>query len=556
MMKSGLLLISLALLRLPADLVRISHHGGEGRGFSPAVARPSDYSPPSPPAQLTVATCAGGEAKTRLNAPISAGLKPRPSGAPGQPPRVGEKSTLAASPHPQPAASSQSAVATGPDGSTDQKRAAAPRAEHHYVLTPERRAKAIAYSRTQYLLYFAAIALSLAIYIFLWRSGFAVGLREWVGRVSARRFVQCVLFVSLFLAAVRVLEFPLDYYWGFALEHRYDLSTQGFGSWMADWVKDLGLTAVVGIIVVWVFYWLVRCSRRRWWLYFWFASIPITLAFILVEPYVVEPLFYRFTPLEKTQPALTDRIEKMLEHAGLAIPSSRIYEMDASAKTRIVNAYVSGWGTSKRLVVWDTTLNKLNSDETLLVVGHEAGHYVLHHIPKEFALDEMIFLVLFYVGFVFINRVVARENATTCRTSRRVEESKVEKFLTPRLSTLDFSTGVEGVGDLASLPIVLTVLTTLVFLATPALNGISRHFEHQADQFGLEVAYGVVADPNTADVRSFQIMAEEDLEDPDPSPFIRFWLYTHPSTDERIRFATSYKPWAEGKPLEFVPTIR
>jgi Zn-dependent protease with chaperone function len=100
------------------------------------------------------------------------------------------------------------------------------------------------------------------------------------------------------------------------------------------------------------------------------------------------------------------------------------------------------------------------------------------------------------------------------------------------------------------------VLTVLVFLATPALDGISRHFEHQADQFGLEVAYGVVADPNTADVRSFQIMAEEDLEDPDPSPFIRFWLYTHPPTDERIRFAASYKPWAEGKPLEFVPTTR
>ena len=220
-------------------------------------------------------------------------------------------------------------------------------AEAHYVLTPEKRAKAIAYSRAQYLLYFAGIALSLAIYGFLWRIGFAVVLREWVRRVSARRFVQCVLFAPLFLAAVRVLEFPLDYYWGFTLEHRYDLSTQGFGSWMADWAKDLGLTAVAGIILVWVFYWLVRRSPRRWWLYFWLASIPITLAFILIEPYVVEPLFYRFTPLEKTQPALTDRIEKMLGHAGLAIPRSRIYEMNASAKTRAVNAYVSGLGSQQ-----------------------------------------------------------------------------------------------------------------------------------------------------------------------------------------------------------------
>jgi Zn-dependent protease with chaperone function len=434
-----------------------------------------------------------------------------------------------------PSASPQAPAAMESKVTADQKPNGTPQAEGRYVLTPEKRAKAIAYSRAQYRLYFAAIALSLAIYAFFWRSGFAVGLREWTKRVSARRFVQCALFVCLFLTVVRVLEFPLDYYWGFLLEHRYGLSNQGLGSWIADWAKDLGLTALVGIILAWVFYWLVRRSPRRWWLYFWLASIPITLVFILVEPYVVEPLFYRFTPLEKTQPLLTGQIEKMLGHAGLSIPRSRIYEMDASAKTKIVNAYVSGWGSSKRLVVWDTTLEKLNSDQTLLVVGHEAGHYVLHHIPKEFALDEMIFLVLFYVGFVLVNRIVAA------------------KLLTPRPSTLDFSTGV---ADLASLPIVLLLLTALVFLATPALDGISRYFEHQADQFGLEVAYGVVPDPNTADVQSFQIMAEEDLEDPDPSPFIRFWLYTHPSTDERIRFAATYKPWTEGKPLELLPTAR
>jgi Zn-dependent protease with chaperone function len=103
---------------------------------------------------------------------------------------------------------------------------------------------------------------------------------------------------------------------------------------------------------------------------------------------------------------------------------------------------------------------------------------------------------------------------------------------------------------------VLLVLTVLVFVASPALNGISRHYEHQADQFGLEVAYGIVADPNTADVQSFQTLGEEDLEDPDPNPFVRFWLYTHPPLEERIRFAASYRPWAEGKPFEFVPTPR
>jgi Zn-dependent protease with chaperone function len=96
----------------------------------------------------------------------------------------------------------------------------------------------------------------------------------------------------------------------------------------------------------------------------------------------------------------------------------------------------------------------------------------------------------------------------------------------------------------------------LVFVASPALNGISRHYEHHADQFGLEVAYGIVTDPNTADVQPFQILGEEDLEDPDPNPFVRFRLYTHPPLEERIQFAASYRPWAEDKPFEFVPITR
>jgi Zn-dependent protease with chaperone function len=457
---------------------------------------------------------------------------------------LGIRPSVSASQHPTPSALSEAPAATETNAGAGQKSAGTTATEAHYVLTPEKRAKAIAFSRAEYRLYFAAIALALAIYTFLWRSGFAAGLRDWVRRISARRLLETALFVSIFLIVVRALEFPLDYYWGFVLEHRYGLSTQGFGSWVADWAKDLGLTAVVAILLAWVFYWLVRHSPRRWWLYFWFASIPITLAFILVEPYVVEPLFYRFTPLEKTQPALTDRTERMLGHAGLAIPRSRIYEMDASAKTQIVNAYVSGWGASKRLVVWDTTLRKLNSDQTLLVVGHEAGHYVLHHIPKEFALDEMIFLVLFYVGFLLINKMVGARHGVPLYDPAAPGLAQSEAL---RQSS---------VGDLASLPIILVVLTVVVFLASPALNGISRHFEHQADQFGLEVAYGVVPDPNLADVQSFQIMAEEDLEDPAPGPFIRFWLYTHPSTEERIRFAAAYKPWAEGKPLELLERPR
>jgi STE24 endopeptidase len=397
-----------------------------------------------------------------------------------------------------------------------------------YTLTPQRHAQAIAYSRIRYSLYFFGTLISLGIYILLWRTGVAVVFRNWARRGSRRHFLQCLIFVPLFVVAATLLNLPLEFYSSYLLEHRFGLSTQGLASWFGDWGKSLALVAAVAIIVAWLFYTVVRRSPQRWWFYFWLASIPLILTFILIEPYAIEPLFYTFTPLEKTQPELVGKIEAMLDHAGISIPPTRIFEMDASSRTRELNAYVSGLGASKRVVVWDTTLKTMGPDEILLVLGHETGHYALDHIPKEFALDEGVALVLFLLGFFAVNWVVKRVG--------------------PR-------SGIAGVGDLASLPLILIVLTILVLLSDPLVNGISRYYEHQADQFGLEVAYGIVPDPNAAEARAFQTLGEVDLSDPDPNSFIRFWLYSHPPLDERIRFAATYKPWAEGKPLELLPRM-
>ncbi|HMD84688.1 MAG TPA: M48 family metallopeptidase [Terriglobia bacterium] len=425
-----------------------------------------------------------------------------------------------------PAPSPQTAPPAPPQS---QAHPASPPPPTTYTLTPERRAKAIAYSRSLYILYFLGTLVSIGIYLLLWRARIAVTFRNWARKISRRDFVQCLIFVPLFVAAATLLNLPLDFYSGYVLEHRFGLATQGLASWLGDWGKSLAIGAVIGVIVAWIFYAVVRRSPRRWWFYFWLASIPLVLAFILIEPYAIEPLFYKFTPLQKTQPALVERIEAMLKHAGLSIPRARIFEMDASSRTKAVDAYVSGLGASKRVVVWDTTLKKMGPDELLLVLGHETGHYALYHIPKEFALDEAVALLFFFLGFFAVNWLVERAGPLA---------------------------GVEGIGDLASLPLVLIVLTALVFLSDPAVNGISRYFEHQADQFGLEVAYGVVPDPNAAEVRAFQILGDEDLADPEPSPFIKFWLYTHPPLDDRIRFAATYKPWAEGKPLDLLPKVR
>ncbi len=407
--------------------------------------------------------------------------------------------------------------------------ASVPRSPDHYTLSPEKRAKAIAYSRAQYSLYFAGVALSLAIYGLLARAKFTRVVRNWTRQISPRLFVQCLVFVPLFVAAVRLLESPLEYYWGFVLEHRYGLSTQTLVSWLSDWLKSLAVTAVLASFLAWVLYLTVRRSPRRWWFYFWLASLPMALALILLHPLVIDPLFFRFTPLERTQPAVAARIRTMLEHAGLEIPSPRIFEMNASRKTKVINAYVTGIGASKRVVVWDNAIRKLDSDAVLLVLGHETGHYVLDHIPKGFVLTEVGALAGLYLGSFLVCGIVRR---------------------------LGPGTGIEGVSDLASLPAMLFVLNCIWFLASPIYCAGSRYLEHQADQFALEVAYGVVRDPNAAEARSLQILGEEDLADPEPGRFVKFWLYTHPPLDERMRFALNYKPWAEGKPMQLVRSAR
>lgn len=403
--------------------------------------------------------------------------------------------------------------------------AAAESAPQHFTLTPEQRARAEDWARVRDVTYIVDLLLAVAINLVFWLGRFGVALRNLARRASCRLIVKCLVFAPLFVAATGVLNLPLDYYSGYRMERTFGLSTQTLASWLGDWGKTLGLSAIAGVVLMWVFYGVVRRSPRHWWFKFWLATIPLALFVMLIEPWLIEPLFYKFTPLADTQPALTGRIETMLGHAGLDIPPSRIFLMNASSKTTALNAYVSGIGASKRVVVWDTTLRALSPDETLLVLGHETGHYVLYHIPKEFVLIECVLLGMFYLGYRVFRALIRRFGART---------------------------GLEREGDLASLPVAMLILTLVGFLASPALNAISRHYEHQADQYGLEVAYGVVQDPNGAAARAEQILGVIDLAQPDPSPIKVFWLYTHPPVDDRIRFENEYHPWTEGRPLEFV----
>ena len=246
---------------------------------------------------------------------------------------------------------------------------------------------------------------------------------------------------------------------------------------------------------------------------------------IFIAPLVIDPLFNKFEPLDKTQPQLVQALENVVNRAGMNIPPERMFLMKASEKTKALNAYVTGFGSSKRVVVWDTTIAKMSQPETVFVFGHEMGHYVLNHVYKGIAFTAVVLFILFYLSYQGIGGLLSRYGP---------------------------GWGIRDINDWASLPALLLLLSIVGFFVAPIGNTFGRHVEHEADVYGLEVTHGLTPNSSQVAAHSFQILGEVDLADPDPSEFIKFWLYNHPPVAERVRFALDYDPWSKGESPKFV----
>jgi len=393
-----------------------------------------------------------------------------------------------------------------------------------YTLPPDKLEKAYALYLINGALYLVTGIWSVLVLWSMLRTRFGERLQILAARLSSKRLVQGLVVMSLFVVAMEVLQLPFDLY-----EHhlglKYGLSVQAWGSWFSDWGKGIVLGCIFATILGWILYWALRRSPRRWWLYFWMALIPFVIFVMFIEPVWIEPLFNQYEPLSKNHADLVAEIERVVHRGGMEIPPERMYEMKASAKTTTLNAYVAGFGATKRVVVWDTTMKQMTIPETLFVFGHEMGHYVLGHIPQEIAINLLLLLVLFYFGYMFANRLVETHGARW---------------------------GIRQLSDWSSLPLLVLILFVLTFFASPIFNAISRHYEHQADQYGLEVVHGLIPDEPRTAALAFQKLGEISLDYPYVNKFWEFWVYDHPSIPDRMIFAQSYHPWDEGKQPEFV----
>jgi Zn-dependent protease with chaperone function len=393
-----------------------------------------------------------------------------------------------------------------------------------YTLSHERQAKAVAYSQAGYTLYFVSYFLGGLFLFLLLRLGWAAKFRDIAENVSDKKWMQGLVFVPLLFLTLDVLDLPVRLYWH-ALSLHYQQSVQGWGSWFWDWTKGELISVAFGIVLVLILFAVMRRSPRRWWLYFWFPAVLILLGVIVITPLVIDPLFNKFEPLSKEHPDLVASIEKLTKHGGAPIPPDRMFLMAASQKTNAINAYVTGLGASKRVVIWDTTLQKTTNDESLFIVGHELGHYVLGHVWQGFLLGASGLLLALYLLFRGLHWAM----------DRWAKDWKLY-----------------GQEDWASLAVLLLLLQVLLFVSSPVMSGYSRMREHAADVYGLEVIHGLVPNSEEVAAHAFQVLGEMDLSDPNPPPLITFWLYSHPPLAERLVFAHSYDPWSKGKSPKYV----
>lgn len=383
-------------------------------------------------------------------------------------------------------------------------------AEVRANFTPQNRA----YSTTRAALGFIEPLYGILLGLFFLFSGLSAWMRDLAQRLSRHSYVQVLVYLTLYLVLGFALGFPLAYYRDFALEHRYGLSAQGFVPWFLEQLipvlVSFGFLGVVPLVKL--AYAPVRRFPRHWWLVLGLGTLPVIVAGAFLQPLVVEPLTNRFTPLQDKR--LEARILEVAERAG--IPARNVLQADMSRQTRKISAYVSGFGPSQRIVLWDTTLKGMTTDEILFVVGHEAGHYRLHHMWWGILFITGVSFLLFGLSAGFMRWAVGRWGGRW---------------------------GFSELHDIASMPLFIVALTLFSFVAQPGMNAFSRRLERDADTFGLELTHA-----NDAAARAFMKLGSQNRSNPEPSPFVESFEYDHPPLIERVRFALSYHPWTEGRP--------
>lgn len=361
------------------------------------------------------------------------------------------------------------------------------------------------YSKVKNFLFFLSTPFEWFVYLFILITGISKVFNNWAENTSKYSVVRTAIYVFWISIFTFVVTFPISYY-SYSVSKSYRISTQSFSSWMKDELIDFWIDYGMLFIIVLVLYWLINKSRKRWWIYAWLISIPFSIFLMFIQPVVIDPLYNDFYPLKNKE--LEEKILSLADKAN--IPADHVFEVNMAEKTNALNAYVTGIGSNSRIVLWDTTLNRLNEDQVLFIMAHEMAHYVEKHIYFGIAG----FLLISLLG-LFI----------TARLMERIVHSKWGEYLK-----------VKAVNDIQSLPLLLLILSMLMFVVSPFENIASRYEEMRADKYALEMT----ENPEVA-VQTFQELTRAGLSQVNPPLLVKIFRYTHPTMLERITMVEEYE---------------
>ena len=355
--------------------------------------------------------------------------------------------------------------------------------------------KAKAYQKLKLRLFLLNTILELGGLVFL----LVFGLSGWLNRLimgwSDFSFLQGLYFFVVLGLAAEVLSFPLDFYRGYLIEHRYGLSNQTFRSWLWDWIKSIAVSGILGLILAEGVYALLRNTGANWWWVSALVMIFFMVVLVQLAPVILLPIFYKVRSLDR--PELREKLIQLAEKWGMKIVD--VFELELSAKSKAANAALAGLGRTRRIFLGDTLLENYSDEEIEAVLAHELGHHYYAHLWKNIAVQTGFIFLGFYLADVLLRW-------------------GVQQF------------GFEGIWDLSAFPLLALSFSVLALVLLPLINALSRHFERQADRFAVKATGQPEAMAN-----ALEKLSDQNLADPKPHPLVEALFYSHPSIHNRLK---------------------
>jgi STE24 endopeptidase len=367
-----------------------------------------------------------------------------------------------------------------------------------------RQRKAKEYSSIKRRLMLVDLAIGV-VYLLAWLLlGWSAALRDWLLTITSSDFLVIAGFLVVFGGLFLLINLPLSYYSGFILPHHFGQSTQTLKGWIVDQVKGGLIAGLFGLLLIQIIYLVLRAAPNTWWL--WAALVILFFNVLLsnLAPVLIAPLFYKFVPLQESRADLVERLTNLARRAHVQVRG--VYRFDMSRRTKAANAALFGLGNTRRIILGDTLLDEFEDDEIETILAHELGHHVHKDIPLGIAISTLVNLLGLYLAALGLG-------------------AGIEAF------------GFAGIADVAAMPLLALIMGAFGLVTMPAENAFSRWRERMADRYALEMT-----GKNQAFAAAFTRLANQNLSDVDPEPWVEWLLYSHPALEKRIKMARDFIP--------------